>query len=298
QIQYLQDPNVQLGALTLLGDLLVEEFKLPLTTLIAAQYDPLTIVGLQVANHRHEQLPIEPLLKFVTSQNSDLRDFALLNLAYSAKAADIPRIEALKTKETETKIKLTIKKIRLLDQLASAKQSGQPTTTIFKAALSDPELAEFAWQQTDDARNQSNQFAHSSISNHPDIPSTSERSLAIKPMGANLFPRRVTHFAGIPNPNQTVNRFYESLRGIQMDSARAQSSLVLTMGGSRQLLGQLFSAPPEAESLIDYTGIKSDAAIGLAQWTPESSPTGLSVAKRRAIVLQVNDRARFLRTVE
>jgi len=290
-IQYLQDPNVQLGALTLLGDLSVEDFKLPLQTLIAAQYDPLTIVGLQVANNRHEQLPVDVLLKLASSKNSELQQVALDSLGYSARAIDIPKIEALMSKENTARVKLTVRKIQFRDQLTSARQSGQPTTTLIKTALSDSELSEFAWQQSNPSDTQRGErFAHS---NNAD-----DAGLLIKPLGENLFPRQLIQFSAIPNPGQLADRFYESLRGIQMDSARAQSSLVLMMGGSRQALRQMFGAPPDAESVIGYTGIKADAPIALAQWSPQSSPAGLAFTKRRALVLQVNDRARFTRTID
>src|SRR6185503_11864235 len=78
-----QDPNVQLGVLTLMIDMPVEDFKLPLSRLIDANYDPLLIVGLQVANRRLEQLDLNSVLKIAKSANADVRKLALENLRYS-----------------------------------------------------------------------------------------------------------------------------------------------------------------------------------------------------------------------
>jgi tetratricopeptide (TPR) repeat protein len=304
-VPVVQDPNVQIGMLTLLGDLTPSEFRLPLQRLIEANYDPLTIVGLQVANNRTEELPIDSLLKLAASTDRQVRKLALLNLGISASVSDIPRIEALKRNsskpvadsstgtsqpDSNSEINLSIRKIRFRDQLDSAKLSGQSTASLIETALTDPILAEFAWRYAAEGTNQTaNIFGHEN---------KRKSELVVKPLAENVFPKKVTHFVAIPNPGQAVEKFYDSLRGIQMDSPRAQSSLVLMMGGARQILGQQLGAPPEASSLIEYTGIKSDSPITLAEWIPEGSPFGIAGAKRKAIILRVNDRERFERTVE
>src|SRR6185295_12411824 len=65
------DPDVQLGALTLLSTIPRDEFKLPLARLMASNYNPLIAVGLQVAEQRGEALLVDPLFKLVAS--SDLQ---------------------------------------------------------------------------------------------------------------------------------------------------------------------------------------------------------------------------------
>jgi tetratricopeptide (TPR) repeat protein len=247
------DPNIQMGLLTLMADDPVADFQVPLDRLMAANYDPLVIVGLQVANFRSERLPLEPLFKLAGSANQQVRTFALQNLSCSAGVAEIPRIEALSSKNPSDSafIKKVVEWIRLQDQLQ-------------KNVVPKPEVL--------------------------------KTNVTIKPFAENLFPQRVTHYLSIPNPAQAVDKFYNSLRSIQMDSPRAQSSLVLAMSSSRQQLGLKLSAPAEAPSLIDYTGIKSDAPINLAEWPAEEpvSPGTL----RKAIVLRIADRERFERTVQ
>src|SRR4030095_14774735 len=76
-----QDPNIQIGALTLLLNTPREDFKLPLARLMAANYDPLVAVGLQVANARSEALPLDSLLKLAVSHNQKRKKLAVENLA-------------------------------------------------------------------------------------------------------------------------------------------------------------------------------------------------------------------------
>ncbi|HEX6284440.1 MAG TPA: transglutaminase-like domain-containing protein, partial [Pyrinomonadaceae bacterium] len=83
-----------------------------------------------------------------------------------------------------------------------------------------------------------------------------------------------------------------------MDSARAQSNLLLVLANVRRFIGYDLSAPVEAEMLIDYTGIDPDSPIAMAAWTPRQIPDKVRIAQRRAVVLRVKDRARFERTLE
>ena len=80
----------------------------------------------------------------------------------------------------------------------------------------------------------------------------------VKSFAENLFPQRISHYTAIPNPAQAVQRFYETLHGLQLDSPRAQANLLLVMGTFREKLGQQLGAPPDAPAVVDYTGIKSD----------------------------------------
>ena len=286
------DPNVQMGALMLLVGVPTEEFKLPFARIVASNYDPLITVGLQTAYMRREPLPIASLSKLVASQDKQVSRLAALNFAFSASASDIPHIEILISKNAARKelaeeLKLSVKKINFRQQLDAAK-TGSERQQVVEKALSDSEIAEFAW------------FHHCEItapgcaSNTPSL----KRDVAIKPFAENLFPKNVRHYTAIPNPRQTVQNFYETLHGLQMDSPRAQSNLVLMMGNVRRFLGYELSAPVDAETLIDYSGIDADSPIALAAWTPRQAPAKISSAQRRAIVLRVKDRARFERTVE
>ncbi len=287
-----RDPNVQLGLLSLLVDVPIEDFKLPLSQLISAKYDPLVIVGLQIANERLEQLPIEPLLKLAESQSDKVRKLAVQSLALTASVADIPHLEGLAakaTKEDQGAIKTSIEKIRLRDQLESAKRSGKPQIEVIKS-ISDKELANFAWQWANAGVLQKSRRVYSSEANKLD--------LAVRPFAENLFPAQVIHYGAVPNPGEAIEKLYNSLRSIQMASPRAQSNLILTMGGFRQILGQQLNAPTDATALIDYTGIKSDSPIAFAEWLATGAKPGNINAKRKAVVLKVTDRQRLERVVE
>src|SRR6185295_8823913 len=78
------EPDVQLGALMLLSTIGRDEFKLPLARLVASDYDPLIAVGLEVAEHRSEALPLDSLLKLVASSDPQVSRLAAQSLGLSA----------------------------------------------------------------------------------------------------------------------------------------------------------------------------------------------------------------------
>ena len=93
----------------------------------------------------------------------------------------------------------------------------------------------------------------------------------MKPFAENLFPKKVRHYTAIPNIGQSVQKFYETLNGLQMDSPRAQASLVLILNNLRQLIANELSAPAEAETVIEYTGIDPKSPIALGSWTADKA---------------------------
>lgn len=285
-----RDPNVQLGALTLLATVPRDEFKLPLAQLIASNYDPLIAVGLQVALLRAEPLPMTLLLLLTSAPDKQVSSLAAQNLALTATAADIPRLEALVSKDGSKKdldaqLKLSIKKINFRHQLDSAKTEDE-RREITRKALSDTSLAEFAWSFYCDATTEGCASTSAGL----------KRDVAIKPFAENLFPKRVKHYTAVPNPRQAVQKFYETLNGLQMDSPRDQSNLVMMMINLRRLFGGELAAPYNADTLIDYTGIDPDSPIVSGAWTAADARDSNTAAQRKAIVLHVKDRARFERT--
>ncbi|HSD46198.1 MAG TPA: HEAT repeat domain-containing protein, partial [Pyrinomonadaceae bacterium] len=287
-----RDPNVQIGALTLLARTPAEEFKLPLARLTASNYNPLIAVALQVAYMRAEALPVASLLKLVSSTDSQLRTLAAQNLSLSATVADIPQIEALISKDGSRKViddelKVAVKQIRFRNELAAAKSETERQQLISKA-LTEDSLANFAWRF----------HCEASIPGCSPDPAALKRDLAIKPFAENLFPKKLVHYTAIPNPREAVQKFYETLHGLQLNSPRAQSNLVLMMGNVRQMLGREISAPSGAETLIDYTGIDPDSPIALGSWTAPNANDRIGWANRAAIVMRVKDRTRFERLVE
>lgn len=287
-----RDPNVQLGALTLLIDVPREDFKLPLAQLVASKHDPLIAVGLQVALWRAETLPLNQVLPLVSSRDKQIGALAAQNLALAATVADIPRLEALiskdsSKKEVDEELKASIKKINFRNELSVAKTEDERREIIQKA-LPDASLAQFAWAFSCEARTEG------CASNSAEL----KRDVAVKPFAENLFPKRVEHFTAIPNPRQTLQRFYETLNGLQMDSPRDQSHFVVMVIQLRRVLGGQLAAPYDADTLIDYTGIDLDSPIAFGAWTTLNTHHNATTAQRKAIVLRVKDRARFERTVE
>lgn len=288
------NPDVQIGALMLLSTIGRDEFKLPLARLMASNYNPLIAVGLQVADLRSEAVPVDSLLKLVGSSDSQVSTLAGQSLGFSASVADIPRIEALVSKDSaaakkslDDELKLSIKKIRFRNDLNTAKSATEVRELISKA-LTDPLLDEFAWRYDCEATVDGCGPAQPAL----------KADFTVKPFAENLFPRKVRHYAAIPNPGQSVQRFYETFNGLQMDSPRAQASLVLMIGFLRQLLAKELSAPAEAATLIEYTGIDPNTPIAMGTWTSDKALDATSSAERRAIVLRVKDRARFERSIQ
>lgn len=289
------DPNVQIGALTLLGTITPEEFRLPLARLIASNYNPLIAVGLQVANDRLESLPVDSLVKLVASSDEQVSKLAAQSLGLSASVADIPRIEALISKDgakpkkaLDEELKLSIKKVRFRQEINAAKSPAEARAVISKA-LSDSTLDEFAWRYDCEA---------TSGGCAPERNKGVKPGFVVKPFAENLLPKKVRHYIAIPNPGQSVQRFYETLNGLQMDSPKAQASLVLMMAYIRQSLAAGLSAPADAATLIEYTGIDPESPIALTSWTAENALDSTNRAERKAIVLRVKDRARFERAIQ
>lgn len=251
------DEDVQLGALMLLSTIGRDEFKLPLARLVASDYDPLIAVGLQVAEQRGEALPLDSLFKLVASPDPQVSRFAVQNLGLSASVTDIPRIEALVSKDSaaakkslDDELKLSIKKIRFRNELSIAKTLAEQREIINKA-LTDPLLDEFAWRYD----------CEGTVEGCGQGQPAFKTDFIVKPFAENLFPRKLRHYTAIPNPGQSVQRFYETLNGLQMESPRDQASLVLMIGSLRQVLANQLSAPAEAATLIEYTGIDPNSPI-------------------------------------
>ncbi|HEU4767874.1 MAG TPA: transglutaminase domain-containing protein, partial [Pyrinomonadaceae bacterium] len=293
-----KDSILQLGAVTLAGTTKLEEFKLPFTRILAANNNLLTSAALAVAMGRRESLPVNELFKLAASPDKQIRSLAVQNLSYSAATSDITQVEALLSKgpssdakeeasrkEFDEQIKLAVKKIRFREDLNLAKSLEEQRAKIRKAS-SDPDLADFAWRFD----------CESTTAGCPSPARAVPQDFKVKSFAENLFPKQVRHYAAIPNPAQTVQRFYETLHGLQLNSPRAQANLILVMGNIRQKLGQELGAPPDA-ALIDYTGIQPDSPFVVGSWTATGAPD-TSSAQRRAIVVRVKDPERFARAVE
>jgi len=305
KIEY-ADPSVQLGLLTLMVDIPVQDFKLPLAAILKAQNETLTAAALQVALARGEALPFEELFKLLLLSGPDVRLLAAKNLGDSATVASIrPLEEFAKTLSTNSRgtvlapgadkskpggnpnqlaaeLQLTIKKIRLRNDLSTA--TLEQKTTLIAEAAKDPALAEWVW------RKYVNPEARASESGK--LPNTA----TLREFGENVFPNQMTHYVALPNPAAMVDKLGASLNNIQMDSARAQANMVLLVTGVTRALGQQLGAPIDG-SVLDYSGIKPNAPISFGSWIAAGAPLGIDAAQRKAMVLHVSDRDRFERSL-
>ena len=141
-----------MNVLTLLRDIPAADFKLPLEKITASNHDPLIIVALQVANYRGESLPVDALFKLVGSSDQKVSKLAVQSLGLSASVADVPRLEALISKDSastkkalDDELRLMIKKVRFRHELGAAKSATESRELINKT-LSDSSLADFAWR--------------------------------------------------------------------------------------------------------------------------------------------------------
>jgi len=299
------DPSLQLGGLTLLRLIPASEFPLPLLQVEGTKDETLIRAALEVGLARNEKLPIEPLLSLLSSPNSEITKLAAEHLGNSGSPADIPRIEAQINRQSRAQpqgaapakpnagktadLALAIKKIRLREQIATAKSDER--TAIIKKALSDPQLADWAWANF--AHDQSAASANPGESQTTDLAASTP---AVSPLAENVLPANVTLYAALPTPYASLNRMSESFNAIQMDTARQQADLVLIMNALRLQLAAQMNAEPGA-SLDNYLGIDGAAPAVFARWNAEQAPSGIPSAVRHAIFLRVSDRERFERLI-
>ncbi|HTG88272.1 MAG TPA: HEAT repeat domain-containing protein, partial [Pyrinomonadaceae bacterium] len=297
--------DVQTGVLTLLRSVPADEFKIPFERILAANNTGLTTMALRVANDRGESLPVQLLNKLLKSPEKEIKRLAaesmgqsagiaqLLQLENLAKDADSAPVSTDKEREERTEfvneIKLSLAKIRLRQSLSVAEDQKQWRKSL-NDAYADSSLSNFAWRFECEATVN----GCLTTTPKPSLP----LNFKIKSFGENLFPRKMTHYSALPNPAQAVQRFYATLHGLQLDSPRAQASLVLVMGKLRETLGQNLGAPSDAPTLIEYTGIQPDSPIAMGVWTAAEAHDSITGARRRAIVVRVKDRDRFARVVE
>ena len=297
---FANDPSLQLGGLILLRQIPASEFPLPLAQLEGTKNDTLIRAALEVGLARNERLPVEPLLRLLSSTNHEISRLAAEELGNSGSLAEVTRLEALidqqskvqaaKAESTVTaELRLTIKKIRLREQLAKA--NADEHQTIISKALADANLADWVWFNF--AREQD--FA-GTRSVESQTSSQSRSTPSISPLAENVLPANVTLYAALPNPIASLNRMSEAFNAIQMDTARQQADLVLIMNAlGRQLAAQVNAEP--GATLNNYFGIDGTAPAVFARWNAENAPRGIPRGVRRAVFIRVSDRERFERLV-
>ncbi len=296
------DPSRHLNGLTLLKDLPPSAFKTPFTQLLAWESDSLTTLALQVAWERNEPLPASELLKLLFSSNNEIRRLAALNLGESGSVADIKTIEGYvataasnvapnkgQSSNAEAPfndLQLTISKIRFREGLSTS--SAEARRELIKKGLADPKLADWIWSRY--------------VSESVDLekaalePAQSTRGVKVLKLGENLFPKDVTYYAALPNPESALDKLGGAIDGLQLESARSQANFVLILSVLREQLAQQLGSPPNV-SPFTYSGVNTKEPIALASWYADGAPGAIQSAERAAVILRVSDRARFERTL-
>lgn len=298
------DPNKHFVTLNLLREVSAADFKMPFGTIAELNNDTLTVTALEIALERREKLPIGLLFKLLSSSTQDVRLLAARNLAQSAESRDVSKIKELSaklldsrepgkneeptggsTKAFKDELELSVKKIEFREEIQSANPDVRDVR--LKAALDDKSLAEWVWTE----------YLHDRREG-PKEKMTGPTSVlpAVSPLGENLFPENVVLYTALPRPSVMLARFFGSLSGIQMNSARDQANLVLFLNTFRERLAGSLGAAPD-RSFLDYLGINFNAPLALASWTAKGGSRNAVSADRRALVVRVSDRERFERTL-
>lgn len=297
---FVNDPSSQLGGLVLLRQIPASEFPLPLAQLEATKSDTLIRAALEVGLERNERLPVEPLLRLLSSTNIEIARLAAEHLGNSGSLAEVARIEARINQQSKTQtakpetnvtaeLALTVQKIRLREQIAHV--NADERQAIVGKALADAKLADWTWLNFV----RENDLA-SARSVDAQTTSQSRPTLSISPLAENVLPANVTLYAAMPNPIASLNRMSEAFNAIQMDTARQQADLVLITNALGLQLAAQVNAEPGA-SVNNYFGIAGTAPAVFARWNAENAPRGIPHAVRRAIFIRVSDRERFERNV-
>jgi transglutaminase-like putative cysteine protease/Tfp pilus assembly protein PilF len=163
--------NRLFSALSLLRDVPVSEQRIPLGDIADSGYDALIAPALQVGLERRERFPVDLLVRLLSSQSAAVRRLAAANLAFSAGASDISRIEeaagrlssqpqpkseaagdakaepgyAGQSERLANDIRATVKKIRLRDQLAGATPAARGQA--IRDGLADADISDWVWLQ-------------------------------------------------------------------------------------------------------------------------------------------------------
>ncbi|HWO00496.1 MAG TPA: transglutaminase domain-containing protein [Blastocatellia bacterium] len=267
-------------------------------------------LALRIALESRTKLPVDSLIKLLSSANNRLAKLAALNLAVSASAADIPRLETFsKTIFTVSASKpgdlgherslsedlaITAKKIRWRERLASAASTAS-RDSIFNEGLEDSDLADFAWPYVRDlVEGPGPKLARPlrATSQAADRATSPNPPRIVSSLGENLLPDNVKLYAAIPDAQAFVDKLTGSLSSIQLESARTQANLLLMMKAIEVQVAKVFDAPVES-SILEASGVKQHSPIVVASWTAAGAPRGLRAAERKAVIVRVVDRDRF-----
>jgi Tfp pilus assembly protein PilF len=283
-------------------------------------------VPLRLAIESRTRLPVDRLLGLLASTDRELTQLAAINLAVSATAADIGRIEEAARKATATpsdkrvakpplplekaagktppplekaagkaprplaeELRATIKKIRWRERLEAAGEASREA--LFIEAFADDDLAAWAWPYVRDAAEGPGPKHERSLLGKiaGDEKKTTQ---AVSPLAENLLPKNVDLYAAMPDSQALIDKLTESLSSIQLGSARDQAKLLLMFKGFENLFQRMFGVRA-GTGLLESSGVKPHSPVVFARWTADKALRGLSAARRKAVIFRVQDRDRF-----
>jgi hypothetical protein len=290
--------------LELLPDLEAVARMLPASKLLEDEQNAARTLSLALESRT--RLPLEPLMKLLSSNDRELTRLVALNLANSATGRDVARIEeaakkpaSVSSEKIERKpmrplaeeLRVTIKKIRWREQIEAADATARET--LFKEAFADDDLASWAWPYVMDYVEAPGP-KHSKPLRGKAGPGdeNTKASGTVSPLAENLLPVNPTLYAAIPDAGAFIDKLGESLSSIQLDSARAQAKLLLVFKVFETQFGRMFGVRAGG-SILQSSGVRPHSAAVFARWTAGGAPRGLSTAQRKAVIFRVQDHDRF-----
>jgi len=262
---------------------------------------------LVIARESGTRLPVDRLIRLLSSFDPYIASLAAEDLANAASANDVARIEQLAAKPPSGKasvssrvrsnrslaeeLRITVKKIRWRTQFDGA--SAEARDGLLKAAFADPDIAAWCWRYMQDSINPPT--SRQSKPMRGPIANEAERrkiGKEISPLAENILPQNVSLYTAIPDVQLLVDRLGESLSSIQLNSARAQARLTLTFKALEEMLKRKIGVPG-GSSVIESAGLKPHSTVVFAKWPAAGTPQKIGAAQRRAMVFRIQDRDRF-----
>jgi tetratricopeptide (TPR) repeat protein len=271
--------------------------------------------GLRLALESRTPVPVDSLLGLLSDSDRQMTRLILSNLAISASARDIPKIETAVGKLTDApnkfevdvvhpikyrplaeELKTAVKRIRWREKLEAAEPGSRDA--VFKEAFADSDLSAWAWPYVRDlieatGPRLSRPLFRNSGTAEP-VASHNEKDTLPKvaPLAENLLPANLMLYAAIPDMEGLIEKLGQSLSSVQLDSARSQAKLTMFFKIMETQIARSFGIHDSA-NFVQSAGLKSHSPAVFARWTAEGAPRGLSTAQRKALIFRVQDRDRF-----
>jgi tetratricopeptide (TPR) repeat protein len=270
--------------------------------------------AMQLALDSRTRLPVDSLLGLLSTNDRKLTRLVLSNLAISAVARDISRIETVVGKMTEApnkfetevfpaikyrpladELRTTTKRIRWREKLEAADAGSREA--LFKEAFADADLSAWSWPYVRDLIEAPGPRLSKPLfrvlgAESGSQPSEKAPAHTVSPLGENLLPASVMLYTAIPDAQVFIDKLGESLSSVQLDSARTQAKLTMFFKIMETQIARSFGVP-DSGNFIESSGLRPHSPVIFARWTADGAPRGLSTAQRKAMIFRVQDRDRF-----